>query len=398
MKFIVDTNVLLNYPKILDEGDYIITRRILKEIDGLKKNPDPELRYNCRRASHAIDKRKDEIEFITKQNNKLSVDDEIIYFAKKYKTGIISNDLNVRIMAYKMGIPCRGYNTEENHYSGIKVIGAHFDSLNFNSDVNAIVTTKQPPFSMKENEFLIIKDAATDECYCTFRYKNGELDLLGAKRPIQNSYIKKIMPRNPEQECLFNLLQDPEIKILMGIGKYGVGKSYCLVNYALEQLEKGKIDKIIWVPNNAFNENSRELAALPGTLFEKELPFIGTLIDIVGEMEAIRLITDELLEIVPISVMRGRNFKNSIILVNEAQNLTEEHIKLLVGRCAEGTRIFFDGDIKQTDHHIFKNKNGLRLLLNLADSEVFSKIFGVATLSVIERSLVAQASDYLDNI
>ncbi len=96
--------------------------------------------------------------------------------------------------------------------------------------------------------------------------------------------------------------------------------------------------------------------------------------------------------------MRGRNFKNSIILVNEAQNLTEEHIKLLVGRCAEGTRIFFDGDIKQTDHHIFKNKNGLRLLLNLADSEVFSKIFGVATLSVIERSLVAQASDYLDNI
>ena len=96
--------------------------------------------------------------------------------------------------------------------------------------------------------------------------------------------------------------------------------------------------------------------------------------------------------------MRGRNFKNCIILVNEAQNLTEEHIKLLVGRCAEGSRIFFDGDIKQVDSYVFKNKNGLKLLLNLADSEKFSKIFGVVTLNTIERSLVAQASDYLDNI
>ena len=251
---------------------------------------------------------------------------------------------------------------------------------------------------MKENEFLIIKNEDNGEVYCSYRYINGELNLLGAKRPITNSYTKKILPRNPEQECLFNLLQDESVKIVMAKGKYGSGKSVCLTNYALEQLEKGKIDKIVWVPNNAFNDNSREIGTLPGTLFEKEIPFIGSLIDIIGEDEAMRLLSNGLLEIVPVSIMRGRNFKNCIILVNEAQNLTEEHIKLLVGRCAEGSRIFFDGDIKQVDSYVFKNKNGLKLLLNLADSEKFSKIFGVVTLDTIERSLVAQASDYLDNI
>lgn len=172
----------------------------------------------------------------------------------------------------------------------------------------------------------------------------------------------------------------------------------CLANYALQELEKGRIDKLVWVPNNSFNQDSREISALPGNLYEKELPFLGSLVDIIGESEVERLLGEGLLEIVPISIMRGRNIKNSIILVNEAQNLTEEHIKLLVGRCADHTRIFFDGDIKQVDSYVFKNKNGLRLLLNLANSPIFSKIFGVSTLNTIERSLTAQASDYLDSI
>lgn len=71
----------------------------------------------------------------------------------------------------------------------------------------------------------------------------------------------------------------------------------------------------------------------------------------------------------PISLARGRNIEDSIILVNEAQNLTEEHIKLLVARCGKGTRIFFDGDIKQADSNIFRQKSGLKLLTKLRFSE-----------------------------
>ena len=64
--------------------------------------------------------------------------------------------------------------------------------------------------------------------------------------------------------------------------------------------------------------------------------------------------------------------------------------------CGEGTRIFFDGDIKQADSQLFRNKNGLKLLMSLRKSSIFSKIFATVNLTSIERSLTAQAADYLD--
>jgi PhoH-like ATPase len=80
-------------------------------------------------------------------------------------------------------------------------------------------------------------------------------------------------------------------------------------------------------------------------MIEKIQPLIGPLIDIVGIITVLEWIKEEKLEIVPMAYIRGRNFTDSIVIVSEAENLTEEHIKLLVGRCGEGTRIFFDGDI-----------------------------------------------------
>jgi PhoH-like ATPase len=88
-----------------------------------------------------------------------------------------------------------------------------------------------------------------------------------------------------------------------------------------------------------------DLGALPGDMIEKIQPLIGPLIDIVGIITVLEWIKEEKLEIVPMAYIRGRNFTDSIVIVSEAENLTEEHIKLLVGRCGEGTRIFFDGDI-----------------------------------------------------
>lgn len=399
MKFIIDTNVLLSYPKILEEEKrLVITRRCLKEIDGLKKSDNSELAFQSRRASSMISEQKMGIEFIMKRKIRLSVDDEILYFAKKYHHGIVTNDVNVQIAAYYMGIECQGYSNLGAYYAGIQTLRYHFDSLLSNPEVDKILTTLQPPVKLNENEFLIIENEDTNETHCILRYHNGQLEIIDKTRPIQNKWTHKILPRNSAQECLFNLLFDKEVKIILAQGKFGSGKTMCLANYALQELEKGRIDKLVWVPNNSFNQDSREIAALPGNLYEKELPFLGSLVDIMGESEVERLLGEGLLEIVPVSIMRGRNIRNSIILVNEAQNLTEEHIKLLVGRCADHTRIFFDGDIKQVDSYVFKNKNGLRLLLNLANSPIFSKIFGVSTLNTIERSLTAQASDYLDSI
>ena len=110
------------------------------------------------------------------------------------------------------------------------------------------------------------------------------------------------------------------------------------------------------------------------------------------------MITEERLEIVPMAYIRGRSFTESIIIVNEAQNLTEDHAKLLLARVGEGSRIVFDGDVCQADSQLFKDKNGLNLLLKLSDSPIYNKIFSAVKLVKTERSLTACAADYLDDI
>lgn len=141
-----------------------------------------------------------------------------------------------------------------------------------------------------------------------------------------------------------------------------------------------------------------ELGIMPGEIYDKILPYLGTLIDIIGQQQVIQLYENGQLEILPIAIARGRNFDKSIILVNEAQNLTEDHVKLLVARCGEGTRIFFDGDIKQADSNIFRQKSGLKLLTKLRFSKEFSSLFSAVKLESIERSKTAQCAQYLDEL
>lgn len=78
--------------------------------------------------------------------------------------------------------------------------------------------------------------------------------------------------------------------------------------------------------------------------------------------------------------------------------MTEDHVKLLLGRCAQGTRIFFDGDLKQEDKDVFRDRSGLRLLMNLRKSEEFAELFSVIKLEKTERSKTAAAAQYLDEI
>lgn len=141
-----------------------------------------------------------------------------------------------------------------------------------------------------------------------------------------------------------------------------------------------------------------EVGTLPGDLLPKISGQIGPLIDLIGIDRVQNMIELEELEVVPIASIRGRSFSNAIVIINEAQNLTEYHIKLLISRCGENSRIFFDGDLKQTDSLIFKDKSGLKLLLKLRESPIYSKIFAAVKLKRIERSLVAQAAEYLDEI
>lgn len=389
---LVDTNVLLDYPRIIENYDDIVLHiSVLKELDNLK-NKNQEVGKKARKASNLIFANKNKITFNKDVIRDDYVDDVLIYLAKKNKYIIVSNDINMLIKCEFENIESMTYSYPSDNYDGITRLEANRD----NETIARIYEGGPCNLSLHENEYVFIYDENNVDI---FKNKKNELIKCPYLAIDQTEYNEKVKPRNPEQRALIYTLLDKDNTIVFATGNYGTGKSYLLYSFALHELAKGSIEKIVIVPNNAQNENTRELGTLPGDIFSKEIVYMGQIIDIIGDsIEVERLYNDGLIEIMPIAVARGRNLENCIVIVNEAQNLTDDHIKLLIARCAEGTRIFFDGDVKQTDAKVFRDKNGLKLLTKLKDSKKYSDLFSMVRLESIERSRTAQAAQYLDEV
>lgn len=406
---LVDTCVLLDYPQIIQqEENIIIATDTLRELDGLKLNVNSEVAFKARRAAVVISRNLDKLKWnSTYENEKIAVDDKLLKVAVMEDAVLITNDVYLKVKANIQNIDNRGYGGTE-IYTGVRYLNLDFDENGYNKEFDDLLSGKTKLPDIRENEYVIIRnknnkvlDKYTQkeqyETNCNCVYRNGELRVL-QKQGFKNKYVGKVTPKNDEQICLFDALTTSSSSILYAGGSFGVGKSYLLNNYALWQLEQGNIRKIVYVPNNAFAANTIDIGSLPGDVLSKTVGQIGPLVDLIGIDQINRKLEEEELEVVPMGFMRGRNFTDSIIIVNEAQNLTEDHIKLLIGRCGQGSRIFFDGDLKQTDSEIFKNKSGLKLLLHLSESPEFSKIFSTVRLQSVERSITARAADYLDNL
>lgn len=112
-----------------------------------------------------------------------------------------------------------------------------------------------------------------------------------------------------------------------------------LVAAALEALKAGRFEKIVWIRNNVRVKDTEDLGALPGEVNEKLLPYLGPFIDHCGNEKVITMLNKGSLEIEPLQSLRGRNLKNTLIMCSEAENLTKEHIQLIIARAAEGSEV-----------------------------------------------------------
>lgn len=400
IEYILDTNVLLDYPQIITkEKNWVVPYEVLNEIDGLKMSHNIETAKKARKAAVYLSKNMDNIswDFMAKFPEE-SVDDMLIRLCQQNKNAIlITNDVALKVKASTLHIPNEGYSWKED-YVGVYYV--NIDSLSmeeYNEMLGTLINDgfyEEDKYEFSINEYLIVPPFDNGSS-TIFKYDGKEFNLIRG-REIQNNWIGSIFPRNDEQVCLVDSLLNKTPIVFAG-GVYGSGKTFLTHNYAIGELERDRIKKIVYVPNNSYTQNTMDLGALPGSLMDKIIPLIGPLIDLVGIDQVQRWVSEEKLEIVPISYIRGRSFNDSIMLVSEAENLTEEHIKLLLARCGENTRIFFDGDIHQADSAIFKDRNGLKLLLNLHKSP-FAHNFSTVQLNTIERSEVAATADFLDKI
>lgn len=277
----------------------------------------------------------------------------------------------------------------EDRYTGYKNLIITDDDL---AQLYTSKTLTNSEFSFLENEYLGVY-SEEGNLLDTFIYKEGKF-LPVKRKDISSRFGGIVKPLNPEQVFAFNMLKDEQIAIKLITGCFGSGKTMALVAGALEALEKNKFEKIIWVRNNVQVKNTDPLGALPGTEFEKMLPYLGPMMDHVGGPEGIRMLIEKgQLEVIPLAYLRGRSIKNSIIISSEAENLTKEHIQLLMGRVDKGSALWMDADLKQRDREVFEKSAGIETMIDRLKGE---PLFGYVHLVKSERSEAARLADKLN--
>ena len=282
-----------------------------------------------------------------------------------------------------------------------------------------LYATGTVPVSLKENEYLIVKsDGSSTIFYC---YENGQLRkftggsikttkddtsvLLESSKSKQDDkqhssaqkYSKGknvvITPRNDEQVCAFDLMKDPSKTVKLLTGTWGTGKTLILVSAALEALKAGRFKRIVWIRNNVDVKDTKDLGALPGEVIDKLLPFLGPFIDHAGENSVRTMLNKGTLVVEPLQSLRGRNFDDTLIMCSEAENLTKEHIQLIIARAAEGSEVWFDADNRQRDKASFERSRGIETLIERFAGQ---KLFGYVHLVKSERSETAAMADLLN--
>ena len=282
-----------------------------------------------------------------------------------------------------------------------------------------LYATGTVPVSLKENEYLIVKSEGSSTIfYC---YENGQLRkftggsikttkddtivLLESSKSKQedkqhssaHKYSKGknvvITPRNDEQVCAFDLMKDPSKTVKLLTGTWGTGKTLVLVSAALEALKAGRFKRIVWIRNNVDVKDTKDLGALPGEVIDKLLPFLGPFIDHAGENSVRTMLNKGTLVVEPLQSLRGRNFDDTLIMCSEAENLTKEHIQLIIARAAEGSEVWFDADNRQRDKASFERSRGIETLIERFAGQ---KLFGYVHLVKSERSETAAMADLLN--
>lgn len=183
----------------------------------------------------------------------------------------------------------------------------------------------------------------------------------------ERTAVAPIRPLTPTQgEYLEALKTSPQV---ITIGCAGTGKTYLAGTWGADQLRQRRVTKIILTRPNV--PGGRSLGFFPGTLEEKIAPWVVPLLDVIGGRIGRGALDIYLkngdIEIVPFEVMRGRTFKDSFVILDEAQNTDPVEMKMFLTRVGEGSQVIINGDIQQSD---LKTTSGLAKIIHMVKSQM----------------------------
>lgn len=356
--YFYDTNAILDLQDKAFENYFYISSVTLEELEHIKtsKNKDDEVKYLARKSLHLLDERMDSYECIVYDSHiediinntsiEITPDSKIVaccyYARKKLVNNLVfyTNDISCKMIAKQIfGLPVESSVAGNGHdgyiYKGYKEITGNTQYINQymeNIDLSQWYI----------NEYLIIRNI-DDGSEKEMRF-DGE-KFVALKLP-PSRYIKA---KNSLQRCALDILNNPDITIAAILGGYGSGKTFLSMQMALYNIqEKGRASKILGV--REFAGEGKEIGALPGDMEDKVGRFFDPLTQSLngGEFELQSLKMNGVLDTNIPFFMKGTTYNETIIICDEAEDLTESQIRLIGTRLGTDSRIYLAGDYKQS--------------------------------------------------
>lgn len=198
---------------------------------------------------------------------------------------------------------------------------------------------------------------------------------------------KNIKPKTLGQKRYIDAMKENDI--VFGIGPAGTGKTYLAMAMAIQAFKNKEVNRIILTrPAVEAGEN---LGFLPGDLQEKVDPYLrpvyDALFDILGYDNYIRYMEMGLVEVAPLAYMRGRTLESAYVILDEAQNTTDEQMKMFLTRIGFGSKAIITGDITQVDLPS-GNKSGLKTAREIMKDIKGIGIVNLSKLDIVRHPLV----------
>ena len=412
--YVLDTSVLLSDPKALfrfAEHHVVIPVVVISELE--KKRHDPEIGYFARQALRNLDELRvqhERLDFpiavgeggslrvelnhsnqaVLPSGLQLGDNDSRILAVAMNLAGdgldvtVVSKDLPMRVKAASIGLSAEEYRAElavDSGWTGMDEITLSSEMMSALYDAESMES--DAVLEMPVNTGLVIhSDRGSALGRVTGKRSvglvRGDRDLFG------------LHGRSAEQRLAIDLLLDQEVGIVSLGGRAGTGKSALALCAGLEAvLEKQQHRKII-VFRPLYAVGGQELGYLPGDAGEKMNPWAQAVFDTLGSVVSQNVVDEVMergiLEVLPLTHIRGRSLHDSFVIVDEAQSLERNVLLTVLSRIGQHSRVVLTHDVAQRDNLRVGRHDGIASVIETLKGQ---RLFGHVTLTRSERSAIA---------
>jgi PhoH-like ATPase len=413
--YVLDTSVLLSDPGALHrfaEHAVVLPVIVVSELEG--KRHDPEIGYFARKALRNLDDLRVEHErldlpmAIGGQGGTIRVelnhsnmavlpsglqlgdnDSRILAVAMNLKNDgldvvVVSKDLPMRVKAASIGLAAEEYRAElapDTGYTGlanVQLSGNQINALYENETLHTDAVLDEPI-----NTGLVI---SSERGSALGRVTGkGELRLVRGDREVFGLH-----GRSAEQRLAIDMLLDPEIGIISLGGSAGTGKSALALCAALEAVLEKQQHRKIMVFRPLYAVGGQELGFLPGDAGEKMSPWGQAVFDTLGALVSPNVLEEiverGILEVLPLTHIRGRSLHDAFVIVDEAQSLERNVLLTVLSRIGQNSRVVLTHDVAQRDNLRVGRHDGVASVIETLKGH---PLFGHMTLTRSERSAIA---------